>query len=311
MNALVFERVSDDWLFELSFRAEPGVTLIYGEPTPIGRILELAVGARRAKRGRVLLNDSNVTDPRVRARIAALLPEERLLALSTVQDAVRSTLALRGARVSASSVLEEAGLAELAARKPERLSALERRAVALSMALADPDVHALALFDPMATRPLVARSRLLDVCLERAQRIPVLIATPHLEDALVFGGRLFTFARGALYATPSERSDAGVALTVHSEEARKLASLLASHPSVQGVVFDAERTPFEVVVQSDDPEALAALVTQVACEHAIPITSLVAHAAPGRAPSLQGMPGIWVAPNNGSGNAAEGGLRGR
>lgn len=292
MSALLLDGVVDDWFGPLTLRIDPGLSVLTGDAPPIGRIVELAAGVRAPRRGHVRLGERPLRDRDVQRRVAALLPEEELFAARTVEQALAGILTLRGLPLTASDVLSRAGLEALAQRRPSRLHALERRAVALALALADPVAQALVLYDPLACSPLIRREEVLKACLESARDKPVLVATPHLEDALLLGGALLTFARGTVFATPAQRAGQGVSIAVRSKQARRLAGLLADEPGTLGVVFDAERAPFEVVIKALDPELLADTITRVACEHAIPIASLTTtHTA---SPTALAMPGPWV-----------------
>ena len=80
--------------------------------------------------------------------------------------------------------------------------------------------------------------------------------------------------RGAIVA-PAASGGTSVSVALRSEQARKLATLLAGEPGVVGVAFDGERSPFELVVRATNAEIISDSVTRVACEHSIPIASLV------------------------------------
>lgn len=293
MTELSFVAVTDEWLGPLTVRFEAGLNVLVGDPIPLGRIVEVASGLRKPRRGQVTLRAESGEGTARASQIAALLPSEELMALSSVEEALTAAIGLRRLSVDARTVLENAGLGQLAKRPPSGLDALERRAVMLALALSDGRAEAWVLYDPLASVPLVPKALILENCFAQARRKPVLVATPHWEDALLLGGRLFTFARGTLFTTPVQPSS-GVSLSIRSKQARRLAGLLAAEPGVMGVVFDAERAPFEVLAKSLDPEVLAEAATRLVCEHAIQITSWVVQPSAGSGGGAPPTPG-WVA----------------
>ncbi|HEY8945987.1 MAG TPA: hypothetical protein VIM73_17080 [Polyangiaceae bacterium] len=286
MSDLLLEQVTDEWLGPITLRIEPGVTTLTGDPAPLGRIVEILAGVRTPRRGKVTLVGPTDQANAASARVAALLPEEELVAAPDVLRALAAALTLRGLELEPRTVLESAGLADLGGRRPARLDFLERRAVMLALALADVRAGGFVLYDPLSVSPLVPRGFVLDACLEHARTKPVLVASPHLEDALVLGGRLLTFARGTVFAAPAWYGS-GASVHVRSKQARRLAGLLAEEPGVSGVLFDAERAPFEVIAKSLDPEMLAESVTRLACDHGLAIASIVVSPSSASPPAPQ------------------------
>lgn len=279
MSELSLLQVTDDSLGPVTLRLEPGLSVLSGPPAPLVRLVEIASGLRKPRRGRVVLRALAGTELRIPERIATLLPDEELLAAVDVEHALAAVLSLRQLALDPRELLRAAGLNELGGRRPSRLDSLERRAVQLALALADKRAEALVLYDPLSVSPLVSRDFVLQNCLRHAREKPVFVVTPYLEDALMLGGNPLTFLRGTVFAGPN-RGAPGVSAQVRSRQARRLAGLLASEPGVVGIVFDAERAPFEVSAKSIDPEVLAETIARVASDNDLPITSLVVSHSP-------------------------------
>lgn len=275
MTELTFTGVADQWLGPLTLRLPSGLHVLTGDAPPLGRLVEIASAFRRPRKGVVTLGNVSVAASSLRRRLAVLLPQEELVAARTVVEAVGVASSMRGLPGSAAGLLENAGLQSLAGHDPRLLDSPTRRAVALALALADTPAEALVLYDPLTVSPLLQRPFIVESCLTHAATKPVLIATPHLEDALLLGGTQLTLARGMLVLPQTDALAPTVVLTLRSNEARQLASLLVGEPGVLGVTFDEQRSPFELVVRSSDAEAIAESVTRVAVEHAIPISSML------------------------------------
>lgn len=275
MTELTFTGMTDQWIGPLTLRVPSGLHVLSGDAPPLGRLVEIATGFRRPRRGQVTFGNVPVSVPSARRRLAALLPEEELVATRTVVEAVAVALSMRGLPGSASALLDSAGLQSLAGHNPALLDGATRRAVALALALGDTSAEALVLYDPLTVSALLRRPYIVESCLLHAATKPVLVATPHLEDALLLGGTQLTLARGTVVAPATDALAPTVAIALRSRHARQLASLLAGEPGVMGIMFDEQRSPFELVVRSSDAETIAESVTRVAVEHTIPITSML------------------------------------
>jgi molybdate transport system ATP-binding protein len=194
--------------FELRFaqRLDRGVLALLG-PSGAGKttVLEALAGLSSAT-GRITLGDTVWRDSGRDVDVAtrqrgvgyafqdlALFPN--LSARENVAWGATGSRASRRAR--ADLLLERLGLAELAERRPGRLSGGERRRVALARALAGPR-RLLLLDEPMAGLDRASRGRALGLIREEATAMaaPVLIATHDVAVAADLADEVVVMERG-------------------------------------------------------------------------------------------------------------------
>lgn len=99
------------------------------------------------------------------------------------------------------AVAELCGIAPLLERRPRTLSGGERQRVGLARAIA-PRPRVLLCDEPVSALDLDARYRLLHRLrqVQRAESIPILLVTHAIDEALIFGDRLFLLEGGRIRA---------------------------------------------------------------------------------------------------------------
>lgn len=200
--------------FEVDLEIATGETVALLGPNGSGKstLLAVAAGLLRPDRARVLLDGTPLTDVESgRARVwvpphargVALLAQQPLLfphldVLDNVAFGPRSQGRSRAdARAAARRWLEEVGVADLAERRPARLSGGQAQRVAVARALAA-QPRLLLLDEPMAALDVEVtpqlRHTLRDVLAERT----AIIATHDALDALLLADRVAVLEEGSL-----------------------------------------------------------------------------------------------------------------
>ena len=268
MTRLELHQLSDEGFGPLSLTFEAGLWVMLGDSSgALGRVLEIASGMRRARKGRALLDGEDVFESaRARRKLASLLPSEALLPAPRLRESLELAAELRGASLNGAELLERSGLARFADLAPERLAPAVARAVALCFALAQKSPSALLLHDPFSLHAWLPKELVLAHCRALAERACVLITTTRLEDAIALGGTSCRLEQGRMIPNvglakgPAEAS----MLVVRSPDAQRLSLLLAEHAAVHGVVYDEQRSPRELMVRGADLPTLARSLCEVA-----------------------------------------------
>ncbi|HYQ03147.1 MAG TPA: hypothetical protein VER96_30950 [Polyangiaceae bacterium] len=259
----------------------PGAHVVTGgEWDGTATLIELAAGLLEPSSGRVLLNRAEPwSHAPTRQRIASVCGSDPLLPSRDVASAVSLALRARGDARSASSVLDNAGLAHFAGMRASALTPREARAVALSLALSHREPALLALHDPLSLVGLVQEEFLLRTLAEHSAAGAVVFCTAsRLEDATRLGGSVSALERGAWLSPASARPPLGsVALRVHTPEPRRLAARLSEAPDVAGVEWAGGH---ELIVRGAELDRLAQSVIANARAEAIRITALKPDAPP-------------------------------
>jgi ABC-type multidrug transport system ATPase subunit len=290
LTRLELSQVVDAGFGPLSVPFEAGLWVMLGDSADsLGRVLEIAAGVRRARKGRALLDGDDVFESaRARRKLASLLPVEGLLPASRVRESLELAAELRGASLNGAELLERAGLARFAASPPERLGLVESRAVALAFALAHAGPSALLLHDPLSLKALLPRELVLAACRAHSERACVLVSTTRLEDAIALGGTTCRLEQGRLVAhvgAAKGPAEAAV-LVVRSPDAQRLSVLLAEHNAVHSVVYEEQRSPRELLVRGAD----LAMLSRSLCELAHTEHILIEALTPLVPPRLAGSP---------------------
>ena len=211
---------------EAELALEAGVLVLFGS-SGVGKTLTLQALAGLLPRVRghvrvgehVLLDGDRGVDLPAHARRVGYVPQQHaLFPFLDVTGNVGFGLARaerRGAKVAA--LLEELGLSALASARPDALSGGERQRVALGRALAV-EPRLLLLDEPFASIDDEGRSALRGVVLAAIERrkIPAVLVTHHVGEAVALGDQLVRFERGRTIAAGEPRAmlqRAGVRLT--------------------------------------------------------------------------------------------------
>lgn len=276
MSSFGLTGISETGIGPLTLHWNEGLHVLVGVAGALALLADVAGGARRPRRGEVLVDGAPLDAPEQRRKLGCVLANEELIPAATVERSIRTALALRGVPMDAAALLDRVGLRYLAKRRPARLSELERRSVALSLALSDPTTTALLLHDPLSCAALVPRAFIVERCAERARAACVVVFTPELADALALGGTLLRLERGQVVRTAVDGSvsAAGCEVHVRCSEAGKLSRALSADVRVQSVVFDEERSRYELAVHGAELESVANAVTEVAAQQSVAIVSL-------------------------------------
>jgi ABC-type thiamine transport system ATPase subunit len=285
MARLALVGVSAEPLLSLNATFEAGRFVVLGtDAVALSRFVELVAGVRSPRRGAVLLDEQRLDDqPLRRRRVAALLGEEALPVARDVTLALGLVLRARDDARSARELLQQFGLAELGQRSPTQLSAPERRALALALALSHEKADVIALYEPFAASAHL-REAPLSRALERAEQrgAIVLVCVHDLEDARRLGGSVLVLDPNGLVPLPEAAAPGGVIvdLRAKADRARELAASLAADPAVTGVRFDERREPGVIELSGTDAEALASSLARHAVERGVALSEIRVGAPP-------------------------------
>jgi ABC-2 type transport system ATP-binding protein len=181
----------------------PGELVALLGPNGAGKTttVEIAEGYRTADAGtvRVLGEDPRRGGPRLRARVGLMLQGGAgLEPRATPRDLVRLYAAFHDGGRRADDLIEQVGLAAVAATRVRRLSGGERQRLALAIALAgDPEV--LILDEPTAGMDPEARRATRDLVAGlRSEGRTILLTTHDLGDVERLADRVAILARGRI-----------------------------------------------------------------------------------------------------------------
>lgn len=264
------------FLFSLS----PGLHTFLGSPANgTVAIAKLAAGMVRPRSGRVALDGREpYGDPELRARIGATAWEAMLPERGKVEAFLEACEHVRKAPVG--EMLEHLGLGSLRERRLEALSADERRAIDLAIALATPDPVALILTEPFANTAGAHRAVVLDALLRAAHGgACVVVTTASVADAVEVGGQIHLLEAGRIART-IDALDAialpgrEVELRILSDDPRTLAGALTCEEAISSVAWDAERGPSLVSVRGPHLDRVALAIASAARATSVRIHSI-------------------------------------
>jgi energy-coupling factor transporter ATP-binding protein EcfA2 len=249
---------------------DAGLHVILGsEADGTGHLIELLSGVLRPRRGTLAFQgELPSASPRLRRRVASLLPREDFPARGSVQAWVDELAELRG--VSASRVLTLSEVERSTARSMESLSSAERRRLALAVALAEADPLLVALHEPLAAASAISREAVLGRIHELAASTVVVVSTAAIADARQLGGTLHVLERGVLvrehgHAWPAALTPGlDVCISVDCDSPRELLAALAKSPEVQKAHYGARRGSECVELWGSDLERLASAIGRAA-----------------------------------------------
>ncbi len=205
--------------------------VLSSERGPLCSLVAVMAGREPPRHGQVLLDGmAPAASPEARRKVAALFDEEALPPAKTVLAGVAKALGARGAAGNtATQLLADADLTELAGLAPSALGQRETRSIALALALAHDAAELLVLHEPLTTL-VPAAFVLARLDAHTARGALVLTTTTSTADATVLGGRWLCVELGRLREgeTTTPRLGAGPwqQVLVESKDARALAQLL-------------------------------------------------------------------------------------
>jgi energy-coupling factor transporter ATP-binding protein EcfA2 len=281
VSELLLERVWSAPLKDVSLRSSRGLSVVVGaEADGSGELVALCAGTRAPRRGRVTLGGLGPSSsPACRRGIASLLPVEPGGGDGDVRGWLLDLAPLIGIELSA--VL--AGLALAPDRALASLSGVERRELALAVALAHPEPALVVLHEPLTACAPGQGERVLARLAELGKERPVLVTTASIATARRFGGTTYWLDRGLCGEKPDGAWPGSMTpgldtwLAVEADAPRGLVSALAQHPDVQELRYD-ERTGGRVLLRGPDLERLAVAVARAAVSAGVDIRLLRAAA---------------------------------
>ena len=218
LTAAIRARVSRDFLLDVQFAVDPGITMLFGA-SGSGKttVLRCLAGFRRPETGRLAIGDTVLfdSDQRVELRPGArhvgyvfqqlaLFPhmtvEQNIhYGLSAVEPAVR--------RERTQAVAESFRIGELLHRRPGEVSGGERQRVALARSLVT-DPRILLLDEPLSALDHVSKSRIIEDlrAWNAARGIPILYVTHSHAEVFALAERVIVLDLGAIVAegTPGD-----------------------------------------------------------------------------------------------------------
>lgn len=194
-------------LDDISLRVPTGGYAILMGKTGSGKttILETVIGLRRVTRGRIWLDEREVTHLKPAVRGIGYVPQDgALFSKMTVEDQLGLSLVIR--RVAAPAIRQRVrelaellGISHLLRRKPRGLSGGERQRVALGRALAfRPRI--LCLDEPLSALDDETRRQMCDLLADIRARtgVTTLHITHNLAEAQVLADCLFRLENGRI-----------------------------------------------------------------------------------------------------------------
>ena len=185
-----------DFTLEVSLELRAHTTALCG-PSGAGKtsLLEIIAGLRKPTRGRVLLNDRDVTHlpPRLR-RVGYVPQDDALFPHMTVRQNI-----FYASKADTHAVIDVLELAPALDRSVRQLSGGERKRVALARALlSDPEV--LLLDEPLAGVDVALRDRVLEYLVRVREEFPVpaIYVTHQMEEVEAVCDELVLLDRGHL-----------------------------------------------------------------------------------------------------------------
>jgi ABC-type thiamine transport system ATPase subunit len=256
---------------------EPGLHVVVGsDGAALDTVSGLACGDLAPRRGQILIGSlSPRAVPRARRAVAALRAFEALPPGRSVEAALELLLAARGLSLKPRELLERAGCADWATRRPEELLPAESRRLFLGLALSDTQARVLCLYEPLAAG--IPQRTVLSELRARAESAVVLSLTSSLMDARALGGTWYVLDGGVLSPSPGTLGDGAPSRTllIRSPGARALATLLSADPNVTAVDWDERSSDRELRVSGADPTLLARSIARVARAENISIEALL------------------------------------
>lgn len=222
--------------FDISLEAGAVVALLGPNGAGKSTVAGLVTGRLSADAGHVSLFGRDPRDPEARARMGVMLQAAGLPDTLTVAEAVDLHAGYYRRRLKTKDILAQAGLADLAHRRCDKLSGGEKRRVHLALAIAGaPDF--LVLDEPTTGFDPEARRGLWRLVREKADAgAAVLLATHYMDEADALADRIVVVAGGRIIAdgTPAAIK-AKVAGTMIRIRTRMTLAALQALPAVTKV----------------------------------------------------------------------------
>ncbi|WP_329413302.1 ABC transporter ATP-binding protein [Streptomyces sp. NBC_00704] len=186
----------------LTLSLRPGETVALLGPNGAGKstTLDLLLGLKQPDSGSVRVFGVTAREAIVAGRVGAMLQSGGLMDEVTVAELVGLACALHPKPYKASEVMARAGIAQIAARKVNKLSGGQAQRVRFALATAG-DSDLIVLDEPTTGMDVTARQAFWATMREQAdQGRTVLFATHYLEEADAIADRVLVLHRGRLLA---------------------------------------------------------------------------------------------------------------
>jgi ABC-2 type transport system ATP-binding protein len=186
----------------LTLTLHPGETVALLGPNGAGKstTLDLLLGLKQADSGTVRVFGTGPREAIVAGRVGAMLQSGGLMEEVTVAELVALACALHPKPYKPSDVLARAGVAQIAARKVNKLSGGQAQRVRFALATAG-DSDLIVLDEPTTGMDVTTRQAFWATMREQAdQGRTVLFATHYLEEADAIADRVLVLHRGRLLA---------------------------------------------------------------------------------------------------------------
>jgi molybdate transport system ATP-binding protein len=209
------KRLSSGFALEVSFRAEPGVTILFGA-SGSGKttILRCVAGLARPDAGRIAVGDRALFDagagvdvPVAERRLGYVFQQLALFPHLTVAGNIGYGLAAlprAERRTRVAEAAESFRIGGLLDRRPAQISGGERQRTALARALVTQPT-ALLLDEPLSALDYAIQLHIMDDLRRwnEQRRIPILYVTHSHREAFSLGERLIALERGRILASGS------------------------------------------------------------------------------------------------------------
>lgn len=181
---------------------EPGEIVAFLGPNGAGKTttVDMLLGLTRPDAGTVEVFGGPPRRAVTQGRVSAVMQTGGLLQDFTVEETVRAIAATHGRSDRVATVIERAGLAEIADRRVQACSGGEQQRLKFALALV-PDPDLLVLDEPTAGMDVATRQHFWDTMrADAALGRTIVFATHYLAEADAFAERTVLIARGRIVA---------------------------------------------------------------------------------------------------------------
>ncbi|MBW5423702.1 ATP-binding cassette domain-containing protein [Streptomyces sp. BG9H] len=207
MTAVTFTEVTKSYgdvraVDGLTLDLRPGETVALLGPNGAGKstTLDLLLGLRRPDSGTVRVFGTSPREAITAGRVGAMLQSGGLMGEVTVGELVRLACDLHPRPRRVGDVLSQAGIAQIADRKVDKLSGGQEQRVRFALATAGAN-DLIVLDEPTTGMDVTARQAFWATMREQAdQGRAILFATHYLEEADAIADRVLVLHRGRLLA---------------------------------------------------------------------------------------------------------------
>jgi molybdate transport system ATP-binding protein len=212
------ERNGDDFILEVAFEAEAGITILFGA-SGAGKttLLNCIAGLQTPDAGRISAGprvffdrDQRIDLPVQQRNVGYVFQDLGLFPHLSVQDNIAYGLSgvnRHDRRQRTAAILESFRIVRLSAQKPGEISGGERQRVALARALVT-DPCLLLLDEPLAALDAATKAKIIDDlrAWNEAHRVPILYVTHNHDEVFALGERVMAIENGRIVAqgTPHE-----------------------------------------------------------------------------------------------------------